>query len=358
MAGLELADQVDRGVLPPPDRVYVALGTGGMATGLSIGLQLGGVGAEVIAVATVERLLTGSWRLRRHADAVRAALSAHSIAAPAPALTVVRDQLGGGYGRPTGTGEAAKALAGAAGIGLESIYTAKAMAALLADVGRGGRALMWVTCRREAPLPTASGWTRRLPGALRRRLDRSPGSWRRRRLLIGGAAATVVVGARVTGYDAWDGAGHVLADWEAHVLHACARALLPPAPDDGLFSEIPKRVDRYVQSMPPRGRLELHAALATIEHGTTPLTLRWSRVTACDSDEVRDYLETLARRGGLQRQLYRAARDLCMLGYYQQPATWPEMGYDGPLARPTTLPAHYTGLRAPEGAAPPGWTPV
>jgi D-cysteine desulfhydrase len=49
-AGLELADQIRRGELPEPARIYVAVGTGGTVAGLAAGLSLAGVRSLVVGV--------------------------------------------------------------------------------------------------------------------------------------------------------------------------------------------------------------------------------------------------------------------------------------------------------------------
>jgi D-cysteine desulfhydrase len=74
-AGLELSGQIRSGVLPEPERIYVALGTGGTAIGLSIGLALGGVRTKVVAVAVVESVLSSEARLNAMRRAVLAELS-------------------------------------------------------------------------------------------------------------------------------------------------------------------------------------------------------------------------------------------------------------------------------------------
>ena len=181
----------------------------------------------------------------------------------------------------------------------------------------------------------------------------------RRRFLkyavLGGAGAAVHFRLDYRAYPDWDGA--VLANWEAHVLRAAARALLPPAADEGAFEQVPLLADRYLRSFSPNLRRDLHLALATVEHGTTVLTARRSRMSDLDPQSAEHYLATLHARGGLQRQLYRAVRDICMLAYYQQPETWDQLAYDGPLERITTRRPKYARLVAPEGIRPKGWTP-
>lgn len=62
-AGLELAEQVEQGILPNPERIYIAAATRGTALGLAMGLTLSGIDPcpKVIAVETV----TPAWQRAR-----------------------------------------------------------------------------------------------------------------------------------------------------------------------------------------------------------------------------------------------------------------------------------------------------
>lgn len=136
-AALELAEQVRAGALPEPGHVVTAVGSGGTAAGLLLGLQLAGLSTRVVAVIVNDTLRLDARTLTRLAR--RAARELERRGARLPALDfgpgrllVVRDWLGPAYGHATAAGE--KALARArdrAGLPLEPVYTAKAMAALL-----------------------------------------------------------------------------------------------------------------------------------------------------------------------------------------------------------------------------------
>ena len=364
-AGVELAAQIERGEVPPIDRVVVPYGTGGISAGLALGLGLAGLErVEVVAVAITERIFA----TRRNLDAVirdvgeqlvRAGVLPDPAAVRSAPLRIVREALGRGYGHPTPASTAACDAMVAHGLHLEPVYSGKAMAAVLAGHAGAGRVLFWLTPGRTAPEPTDDAWRERLPRALRRRLG-DPRAFTRRRWILGGVAATtaLTVGLRVTGYPDWPAwPGRVLAVWEGHVLRAVVEALLPPAPlDPGVPERVAMNVDRYVLALPSHARLELHAALAAVEHGTTPLTLRWSRLTELPVEEAREYLATLAARGGVQRQMYRGVRDLVMLGYYQQARTWPALGYEGPKVDRRRRPTTYDPLAARAGDVPRGWS--
>ncbi len=152
-AGLELAAQIEAGETDEPESVYVATGTLGTAVGLAIGLALAGIAAKVHAVRVshpsivnrdvLVRLLGKTVAMMRHFDAE----------VPADLATRTKIKIRGeffGPGYAKSTPEADRAMAAAEtelGMRLETTYTAKAMAALLHDLGRrpGRNVLFWNT---------------------------------------------------------------------------------------------------------------------------------------------------------------------------------------------------------------------
>lgn len=58
-AALELKDQITQGLLPEPDFIYVALGSGGTAAGLVLGLKLAGLKSKVMAISSVDKKAPG-----------------------------------------------------------------------------------------------------------------------------------------------------------------------------------------------------------------------------------------------------------------------------------------------------------
>jgi D-cysteine desulfhydrase len=164
--GLEIVEQVQRGELPAPDRIYVALGSGGTAAGLLVGLRLGGLDTEVVAVRAAPSFLASPWRVRRLAAQTLAHLRRSGAPAVALAgLRVVDAFVGDGYGHPSQAAEAALGRAQGLGLELESTYTAKAFAAMLAE--DTGRRLF---------LHTANTWP--LAPLLATALDETPASLR------------------------------------------------------------------------------------------------------------------------------------------------------------------------------------
>jgi len=179
-AAFELAEQVTAKELPEPETIVVALGSGGTAAGLALGLHLTGLKSRLLAIRisdrlpltpkTVARLANGTARLIRR----RGAPLPSTKIEPA-AITVLSDWLGEGYGYPTLEGKRAQALLQESeGLALELTYTAKTMAALLALLEDGrlgqGPTLYWHTYNalpQPLPQPEPDDY-RRLPPAFHR----------------------------------------------------------------------------------------------------------------------------------------------------------------------------------------------
>ena len=181
-AALELARQVERGELPAPDALVIAVGSTCTSAGLLLGLSLAarrGIGfrtpprlvavritpwpvtapRRIIALAArTGRLLA---RLTGDADVAlpRAALRPH--------LTVDGRYLGAGYGEATPTGLDAIACFAAHPLPLDTTYSGKSGAALL-DLARHSdeRLLFWAT-KSSAPLPPTAPTQDEAPPSVR-----------------------------------------------------------------------------------------------------------------------------------------------------------------------------------------------
>jgi D-cysteine desulfhydrase len=367
-AGVEVADQIRAGELPTPDRVYVPLGSGGVAAGLSVGLALGGVSTTVAAIAVVERALSMGARIASLQRAALAELARAGLAPPAPVpIAIDHAHLGRGYAQPTKASLEACARFAPLGLTLEPVYTGKAMAALRGDARKLGlrRVLFWQTARR-GPIPHAADYADRLPPALARALADPAAFGRRvtRRRVLVAVAATVTgaIVARTSGYGTpppWP--RQALAAWEASVVTAAAEALLAPFATPDELSRVARGVDRCLATMAPEVQREAHGMFALIEHGTL-LGGRLPRFTNLAPDARERFLSGLEARGGLFALAYRGLRDLCMFAFYAQESTWPAIGYGGPLRPRGYDPrgpdrwqwASYDELVAPPGTPPRG----
>lgn len=148
-AALELAAQVRAGDLPPPRRVVVPLGSGGTAAGLMLGLAIAGLPVQTVAVRVAPRVVAN--RRRVVSLAARCArlierVAGEKVAVPSSgALRVIGSEYGSGYGHPTPAGTAAtRWLRDAGGPPLDATYSAKALAAALAEWPAEGL-VFWLT---------------------------------------------------------------------------------------------------------------------------------------------------------------------------------------------------------------------
>jgi len=145
-AGIELKQQIDAGLLPEPEEIYVALGSGGSMAGLALGCALAGLTCRVVGVRVVERLLVNATLVRALMRGARRLLGGVKLARPG--IRVVHGYLGRCYGAVTPAAtEAVEVARQLEGLRLETTYTGKAFAALL-DACRaraGQRLLFWNT---------------------------------------------------------------------------------------------------------------------------------------------------------------------------------------------------------------------
>lgn len=152
-AALELARQVQDGMLPEPDRIFVAAGSCGTAAGLAVGCRLAGLKSRVTAVRIAGPMLTNPLLLIREARRVAALVG---VPVGWRSGTMAGGYAGARYGAPTAEAEAAIAWA-APRLSLETTYTGKALAACLdaCRTAAGGETLLFWNTYNSAPFAQA-----------------------------------------------------------------------------------------------------------------------------------------------------------------------------------------------------------
>ena len=161
-AALELADQIAAGEMPEPTHIFVALGSGGTAAGLLLGLRMAGLHSRLVGVLVNDLMPLGRETVARLANRSAKLLRRRGAHLPPGDIwpeesDVLTDWLGDGYGSPTPAGmRAEELLRETEGLELEGVYTAKAVAALVDAVESGklteGPLLYWHTYN-ALPLP-------------------------------------------------------------------------------------------------------------------------------------------------------------------------------------------------------------
>lgn len=142
-AALELGEQIRRGELAQPDRIYAALGTMGTVAGLAAGLHAAGIACEVAGVRVVDRNFANREKTLRLIHETTELLHAGDSsfapeAFPSDRVIVDESQYGDGYGIPTAeTRDAVAMVAQTEEILLEETYTGKAFAAVVRDARQG-----------------------------------------------------------------------------------------------------------------------------------------------------------------------------------------------------------------------------
>ena len=134
-AALEMVEQVREGILPVPDRLFVAAGTCGTIAGLIAGLKISGMKTRVTGVRVVDSFPAYPYFIRYYAQKVADYLCKLDRNLPRVKIEktdfdLLTEYLGGGYGVITAEGKNAVDLV-AERISLETTYTGKTLAGCL-----------------------------------------------------------------------------------------------------------------------------------------------------------------------------------------------------------------------------------
>ncbi len=148
---LEIADQVRAGLLPEPATVVTAVGSGGTAAGLALGLRIAGLRTRVLGAVVNDSFPLDAPVVARLANRTAALLRRRGAELDVePVLpgdvTMRADWLGSTYGDPTPASTGAVAEAAVHGLSLEPVYTGKSLAAVrdLAGTGTLAEPVLWL----------------------------------------------------------------------------------------------------------------------------------------------------------------------------------------------------------------------
>lgn len=184
-AAFELAEQADAGLLPLPERIYVAAGSLGTVVGLGIGLAALGLSVPIHGVRVVDERYVNPSRMeslwRKTVALLRSASPGFPDVSSAVDRVVLRGEFfGGEYALPTPESSEARRLAAKLdGLDLDVTYTAKTLACVLTDARAGrmptGPVLFWNTAN-TGDLADIAGdvQPRDLPRRLRRYFEEDP----------------------------------------------------------------------------------------------------------------------------------------------------------------------------------------
>lgn len=143
-AGLELAEQIANDEIPLPDKLYVGTGTMGTAVGIALGLAIAGLKTEVNAIRVSDTSIMNTRAMQILLEKTASMMRRLDATIPWNIATRtnirIRDEFfGPGYAQTTAATEEAILLAKSElDLILESTYTGKTMAAVLADIRQPG----------------------------------------------------------------------------------------------------------------------------------------------------------------------------------------------------------------------------
>lgn len=142
-AAFELKEQVEKGILPEPELIFVALGTMGTAVGLLLGLKAAGLSTKVVSVRVTDEKYANKQKFMTLFNKTVTLISAVAPSFPqvkiaASDVDIRHNFFGGQYARFSREGMAAvNLLKKTEDISLEGTYTGKTMAALMDQMKSG-----------------------------------------------------------------------------------------------------------------------------------------------------------------------------------------------------------------------------
>ena len=152
-AAFELKEQINQGLLPEPDIIYIPFGSMGSTAGLALGLKAAGINSQIVAVSVVspdnfnykklEQLFTKTNELLHSKDASFPLYTMDNV-------TLRTEFFSGTYGQFSKAGtNAITCVYDHEDLNLDGTYSANAMAALIHDIQAGSathkKVLFWNT---------------------------------------------------------------------------------------------------------------------------------------------------------------------------------------------------------------------
>lgn len=127
-----------------------------------------------------------------------------------------------------------------------------------------------------------------------------------------------------------------LSDQEYRTLQQLALALFPreggfPVGAEDL--DLARSFDAFLADEPEWNRADLQKGLFLLEYGPVIFERRLVTFSHLGAAERLAHFERWAEGGLVRRQLALALKRFLALVFYDQPGTWPHIGYEGPLIR-------------------------
>jgi hypothetical protein len=129
----------------------------------------------------------------------------------------------------------------------------------------------------------------------------------------------------------------VLSAHQYRTMAALASALLPrggPFPQGAEDFDLARAFDGYLADEPPWAQRESTAALLLLELGPVLFARRLATFSNLSAEERLAHFESwAASESALRREVALGLRRFLSVLFYDSPAVWPALSYDGPLVK-------------------------
>lgn len=178
-----------------------------------------------------------------------------------------------------------------------------------------------------------------MPAPLDTELDLALRPLSRRRLLQGAALGAAAVAActpatEVTAPGALDAA--------ERAIFTRLIAVLLPVKEFGFapVSSVPvmENIDRLIRRLNPKIRKDFGAGLMLFDYGAVVIGWNFTRFSKLSDAAAEAYCARWQSGGEIQRGLFGALKQIVGMSYWREPATWPAIGYEGPVTARYGLP--------------------
>lgn len=175
-------------------------------------------------------------------------------------------------------------------------------------------------------------------------LDAHLAPLRRRQLLKGTAGAAILGGLAgpLAGCDETKTPYTNLEATAAADMRKLVEVLLP-IPEGGTLvptAEVPvvANVDAMLGNVPGHLREDLDLGLRLFHYGAIVLGWHFRTFPSLTREAATAYCRRWQSGGATQRGLMAALKEIVYVAYWREPATWPPIGYDGPVTEPNGIP--------------------
>jgi hypothetical protein len=177
-------------------------------------------------------------------------------------------------------------------------------------------------------------------------LDAFVTHWRRRTflrgtlLMAGAASSGLLMGCQPAG-KSFSTSGNTGAPMLMRVLNRLKSIALPDSPPLVSVNSIAieKNIDGLFALMDPQILNDLDMAASLFEYGSSVLGWHFAKFSSLTDNDAIEYVDRWQNGVSMQRGIVTVFKKLLYASYWRDPATWPAVGFDGPVSEQWGLPS-------------------